>query len=139
MKGRRFHVTLVPKEGHPWQHRNTGKYAFAVNGKKGAVLHMNRGSTYFFTVKQYDSANCEGGMTGRREIHPFYFTRDLVGGEGGVWADSSTYIPAKIPGFPDPIVEGTVKVEIDDCTPNYFFFQSAAGTAMGGLCIVHDQ
>jgi len=116
-KGKRFIFTFGKKDGHAWAEYNQGTDSIYVNGKNGPVLHLYRGSTYFFCVDQKDTENT------------LVLTNSPVGGNGY----------KLIHGGFDPIAKGCVCVKIDEETPKYFYYQSSSNQFQGGLIIVHDQ
>ena len=124
-RGKKFVVTFGPKEGHQWAKYNTNDESIHINGKNGPVLHLYRGSTYFFCVEQpnvSDDSSCEAK-------HFFFLTDSPSGGIGS----------QAIQGGFAPVSKGCVCFKVDKCTPRYFFYQSSRQGFEGGLVIVHDK
>ena len=124
-RGKKFIVSFGPKEGHQWAEYNDGDESIHINGKNGPVLHLYRGSTYFFCVEQAD-VNDESSGDAK---HFFFLTNSPV---GGVKANA-------IQGGFAPVSKGCVCFKVDKFTPRYFFYQSSKQTFEGGLVIVHDK
>lgn len=125
-RGKKFVVSFGPKEGHQWAEYNEGDSSIHINGKNGPVLHLYRGSTYFFCVEQShlndDDASCDSE-------HFFFLTNSPIGGAGS----------RAIHGGFAPVSKGCVCFKVDKSTPRYFFYQSSKHTFEGGLVIVHDK
>jgi len=119
---------LVPKCQSPWAGRIDGAYAFAVNGEACRVLNLNRGSRYYFNIKQ---PLPDGGYN---YLNHFYFTADPLGGPS-----NGFYDPIKLECTPDPVAQGTICLDITDDLPSHFFYQSRDTQAMGGIIIVHGE
>jgi len=124
-RGKKFVVSFGPKEGHQWADYNKGKESIYINGKNGPVLHLYRGSTYYFCVEQAN-VNDESSSD---PIHFFYLTNSPIGGVGS----------NPIPGGFSPVPKGCVCFKVDKSTPRYFYYQSSKQTFEGGLVIVHDK
>jgi hypothetical protein len=150
---RKFEVTLRSKCGHPWECRICTKEAFAINCKKGAILNLRCGKTYFFRVCQRPVVpfNCNPcnpcgscnpclrgndareASTCEREnpnkfLHLFFFTTDPVGG-----------CVDKLCFSPDPVGNGTVCLKITNRTPKLFYYQCYRHPFEGGIIIVHGK
>ena len=124
-RGKKFIVSFGPKEGHQWAKYNNGDESIHINGKNGPVLHLYRGSTYFFCVEQSspsDDSSCDS--------ESFFFLTDSPSGGSGSKA---------IKGGFAPVSKGCVCFKVDKCTPRYFFYQSSRHAFEGGLVIVHDK
>lgn len=121
-KGKKFIVSFASKEGHPWAEYNAGSDSIHINGKNGPVLHLYRGSTYFFCVEQEIKDNEE-------TKHAFVLTNSPVGGA------NSRIIQD---GFA-PVSKGCVCFKVGKNTPRYFFYQDSKNEFEGGLVIVHDK
>ena len=124
-RGKKFVVSFGPKEGHQWADYNKGNESIYINGKNGPVLHLYRGSTYYFCVEQ-TNVNDESSSD---PIHFFYLTNSPIGGVGS----------NPIPGGFSPVPKGCVCFKVDKSTPRYFYYQSSKQTFEGGLVIVHDK
>ena len=127
VKGRKFVVTIVNKGGHPWEQRITsGNQCFAVDGVRGQTLHLNRGSTYVFTLNQQAVQGAS--------LHYFYLTTDPQGGK------TNGYNAPQLNSSTGPISSGSMVITVDNSYPPVFYYQSSnSASSMGGLCIVHDQ
>lgn len=122
-KGKKFVVSWAAKAGHPWEEYSAADAAsIHINGKNGPVLHLYRGSTYFFCVEQEVAE-------GVAPAHRLVLTNSPVGGAGS----------RLIPGSFEPVAKGCVGFKVDDNTPRYFFYQDANSAFAGGLVIVHDK
>jgi len=124
-RGKKFVVSFGPKEGHQWAKYNEGDESIHINGKNGPVLHLYRGSTYFFCIEQsnvHDDSSSDAK-------HFFFLTDSPSGGVGS----------QSIKGGFAPVSKGTVCFKVDQSTPRYFFYQSPKQTFEGGLVIVHDK
>lgn len=120
-KGKKFIITFASKVGHPWAEYNKGSDSVHINGKNGPVLHLYRGSTYFFCVEQ-------DVKEGEEAKHSFVLTTSPAGGP------DSQVIPE---GFA-PVSKGCVCFKVGKNTPRYFFYQDSKHEFEGGLVIVHD-
>jgi hypothetical protein len=118
-KGKKFNICWGSSETHQWAEYNTGSEAIHINGKTGPVLHLYRGSNYFFCVDQ----------AGPATAHAFILTNSPSGGPKA----------QLIPGAPPPTADGCVAMFIDATTPRYFYYQDAKAKYQGGLIIVHDK
>jgi len=139
-----FIVHVVDKWDHPWEHRITETdKAFAINGIKGSTLHLHRGHTYNFSVRQEPTGWAQTNNWNQTEESPnfthfFYFTKDPLGGPKGVDADNPTYDPVPLEGTPQPWGNGKGFLKITREFPQYFYYQCRNYRYMGGLIIVHD-
>jgi hypothetical protein len=124
-RGKKFVVSFGPKEGHQWAEYNNGDESIHINGKNGPVLHLYRGSTYFFCVEQ-SNVNDDSSEDAK---HFFFLTNSPIGGAGA----------NLIQGGFAPVSKGCVCFKVDKCTPRYFYYQSSKHTFEGGLVIVHDK
>lgn len=126
-RGKKFIVSFGPKEGHQWAKYNRGDESIHINGKNGPVLHLYRGSTYFFCVEQCNVSDLSDSSSDDK--HFFFLTDSPCGGVGSQAIQS---------GFA-PVSKGCVCFKVDKCTPRYFFYQSSCQAFQGGLVIVHDK
>lgn len=121
-KGKKFIVKFGPKDGHQWADYIDDGDCIWVNGKKGPVLHLYRGTTYHFVVEQSVAPGAE-------VPHLFLLTLSPCGGPS-----------AKVlPGSFNPVANGIASYKVDKSTPRYFFYQCLRHEAEGGLVIVHDK
>lgn len=123
--GKKFDVTFGDKNGHHLGSYNNGRHSIHINGKNGPTLHLYRGKTYYFDVKQHGATNC---MTAE---HCFVLTQSPVGNYHGI-------PPVPLPNSFQPTASGTVSYRVTEQTPNYFFYQCSKHAFEGGLCLVHD-
>ena len=121
VKGRRFTVTVVDKQGHPWSQHCGGPMCFAIDGVKGRTLHLNRGSTYVFDISQ---GNVQGFA-----ILWFLLTSDPMGGNP----------QCKLPMAPPPMSNGSMTVTIDHSYPSTCYYNSSTSRAVGGLIVIHER
>jgi hypothetical protein len=117
-----FRVTFESKEQSPWADYIQGDTSIAINGKVGAVIHLNRGRKYYFSVSQ-------NWTEGTMPAHLFALTTSPAGGSNS----------RLIPGSFQPVAKGTVCFEVTNKTPKYFFYQDLNNMFLGGLVIVHDN
>jgi len=127
-----FTVTLENKAGHPNQHRIIGSKGFAIDGKKGCILHLRRGRCYYFNIKQKPNAN------GTYD-HLFYITRDVQGGGRCGTAANPNWSPARLAGTPPPTANGTFCINVDEKFPKYSYYQDANNCMLGGMIMVHEK
>lgn len=124
-------ITLVPKDGHPQEKRILGTdKCFAVDGEKGKVLILNRGSSYRFDVIQ--ATNAQGGYDDF-----LFFTADCLGGPGDVCC-APGYTPERLPLSPAPIGAGTVRLTIQPNYPPVIYYQSTTHPGMGGMMFIRS-
>lgn len=108
---RTFVIRVKPKTAaHPWYGKGS-QFAFTINGKEAATLHLKRGGIYRFLYRAAPSA------------HPFYLTSSDTGGDHAV---------GRVPGSPAPFLCDTT-IQISDDYPHTLFYQSAAQPRMGGI------
>lgn len=125
---RTFNITFPSKEGHPWAPRiYPQNRCIAVNGIRGADIHLNRGHSYVFNIHSDDDKDS------------FYFTEDCQGGPIGQAADSPNYDPAKLVGTSDPVSSGKMIFEASLGLPKTFYYQSRQHRCMGGVVFIHDN
>lgn len=124
-RGKKFVVSFGSKEGHQWAKYNQTDNSIHINGKNGPVLHLYRGSTYFFCVEQSNVSDDSSA-----DAEHFFFLTDSP--SGGIGSES-------IQGGFAPVSKGCVCFKVDKCTPRYFFYQSSRHAFEGGLVIVHDK
>lgn len=124
-RGKKFVVSFGPKEGHQWAKYNESDESIHINGKNGPVLHLYRGSTYFFCVEQSNVSD----DSSEDAKHFFFLTDSPAGGIGS----------HSIQGGFAPVSKGCICFKVDKCTPRYFFYQSSRQAFEGGLVIVHDK
>ena len=124
-KTKKFNVTWGPKIGSEHADLNPGTRAIHVNGHVSPVLHLVRGSGYYFKVTQ--APNADGSYADY-----FLFTTNPVG-------HMNSKEPTPLPDSFASIANGEVAFRVTDKTPRYFWYQSSTGCFQGGLVIVRDQ
>jgi len=129
-KKNEFQVMVDGKEGHPWERDiTTTDKCFSIDGHKGGTVYVKRGEDYYFDVKQ-NYKSVEGHETNKEKNH-LYFTSDHSGGKTLIGGHSKP-----LPGSPDPISHGRVKLHIGRDCPDVFYYQSAEHKFMGGTIVV---
>jgi hypothetical protein len=153
-----FTITVVPKQGHPWQnHITQTNDAFAVDGVKGATIYLRRGVRYFFTFNQGPpSGTFVAGTTSNfttiiqippivfppttNFTHLLFFTTDPAGGkQGGRFPGDVTptsFNPPAISGTPPPFGQGTMSFTVTNAFPKVFYYQDRNFQYLGGTIIV---
>jgi hypothetical protein len=123
VEANKFTVTFGPKGDHRWADFSQTPDAIKINGSTGPVLHVNRGSEYYFCVEQEPDGN-------GNYAHSFVLTEHPAGNVEGIPPRPLAFLP---------ITNGCVAAKIDSCVPRYIFYQCAKHALEGGLVIVHDD
>ena len=131
-----FVLTLEDKEGHPWQHRiMDSSYGWAVNGRKGATIHVVRGRSYQFKINPgWDYQ----GQSDYRNHHRVYFSADPVGGPTGYWSSMPSYSSQPLDGTPAAAHYGVVTLNVTNNLPSVFYYTGTQSVLQGGTIIVHE-
>lgn len=117
-RGRTFNVTFGDKQGSQAEKYNTIDQSIWINGKNTPILHLYRGTTYYFCVTNNTNATTQ---------FSFVLTDSPSGGLG-----SDLIAGAR------PVSDGCIAFRVTSATPRYFFYQTDTHSYMGGLVIVHD-
>lgn len=115
-----FVITYGPKKNHPYSEYNNGTESIYVNGKNGAIVHMYRGETYKFVVKQ-------DIKEGQEITKGFLLTTSPEGGPNSKIVKSA---------FPS-IALGSFYFTATEDTHKFFFYNDIYNTHLGGLVLVH--
>jgi hypothetical protein len=110
------------------ENRVLNGHVFAINGKKNGILHLRRGKTYFFDIKQNPSIP---------KKYPFYFCNDAIQGPRGLLSTDKNYWATQLENFPEPAVSGLLAIKVPKHCPKYFYYGSPVAPMMGGLVITH--